>query len=298
MSAATTTVHPMVGRTVVITGGNSGVGKATAVALASAGADTVITARNEARGRAAVEDIRRESGSDRVDLVVFDLADLASVHRGADRILERCPRLDVLVNNAGLVLSERTETKDGFEATFGTNHLGHFQLTRLLTDRLIASAPARVVTVASTAHRGARSGLDFDDLQSTRHYRGMQVYSRSKLANILFTMELARRLAGTGVTANSLHPGTVASRFARDDDSSGFLAFGIKVIKPFILTPEKGARTSVYLASSPEVADVTGRYFVKRRERAPSAAAQDASAAARLWSVSEQLVDGAVGSTT
>jgi len=293
MSAGANAVASMDGRTVVITGGNSGIGRATAVALAAAGADTVITARDEARGRAAVDGIRRASGSDQVDLVMFDLADLESVSRGAERILERCPRIDVLVNNAGLVLSERTETKDGFESTFGINHLGPFQLTRMLTDRLVASSPARVVTVASTAHQAARHGLDFDDLQSTHHYRGMQAYGRSKLANILFTQELARRLAGTGVTANSLHPGTVATGFARDDDASGLLAFGVKLIKPLILTPEKGARTSVFLASSPEVAGVTGRYFVKCREQAPSAAAQDEAAAALLWSVSEQLVDGA-----
>ena len=293
MTAAAGPTASMHGRTVVITGANSGVGQATAVALARAGADTVITARHEGRGRQAVADIRRDSGSDRVDLVVFDLADLASVRRGADQILDRCGRIDVLVNNAGLVLSERTETVDGFEATFGINHLGPFLLTQLLTERLVASAPARVVSVASTAHQGARRGLDFDDLQSTRHYRGMRAYSRSKLANILFTGELARRLSGTGVTANSLHPGTVASGFARDHDAKGFLAFGVKIIKPFILTPEKGARTSVYLASSPEVADVTGQYFVKCRARTPSPAARDQAAGALLWSVSEELVERA-----
>jgi NAD(P)-dependent dehydrogenase (short-subunit alcohol dehydrogenase family) len=293
MSAVALPTASMQGRTVVITGANSGVGKATAAALARAGADTVITARHEGRGGQAVADIRRDSGSDRVDLVVFDLADLASVRKGAEQILDRCERIDVLVNNAGLVLSERTETVDGFEATFGINHLGPFLLTRLLTERLVASAPTRVVNVASTAHQGARRGLDFDDLQSTRNYRGMQAYSRSKLANILFTNELARQLSGTGVTANSLHPGTVASGFARDDDAKGFLAFGVRVIKPFILTPEKGARTSVYLASSPEVADVTGQYFVKCRARTPSPAARDEAAAALLWSVSEELVDRA-----
>jgi len=277
----------------VVTGANSGVGKATAIALAAAGARTVITARNEARGRAAREDIRRTTGSDQVDLVVFDLADLASVRAGAAELLDRTERIDVLVNNAGLVLSDRQVTVDGFEATFATNHLGPFLLTRLLTDRLVESAPARVVNVASTAHRGARTGLDFDDLQSTGHYRGMQAYSRSKLANILFTTELARRLDGTGVTANSVHPGTVASGFARDDDASGFLAFGVKVIKPFILTPAKGARTSVYVATSPDLAGVTGQYFVKCRVRTPSPAARDEAAAILLWSVSEELVGAA-----
>jgi NAD(P)-dependent dehydrogenase (short-subunit alcohol dehydrogenase family) len=280
----------MAGRTVVITGANSGVGKATAAALAGAGARVLITARSESRGRQALSDIRGSTGSDQVELVVFDLADLASVRAGASELLDRTDRIDVLVNNAGLVQSERRETKDGFEATFGINHLGPFLLTQLLTDRLVASAPARVVNVASTAHRTAR-GLDFDDLQSTRNYRGMRAYSRSKLANILFTTELARRLSGTGVTANSLHPGTVASGFARDDDASGFLAFGIKLIKPFILTPERGARTSVYLAASPDVDGVTGQYFVRCRARVPSPAAQDEATATLLWSISEELVD-------
>lgn len=280
----------MEGRTVVITGANSGVGKATAVALAAAGARTVVTARDEGRGTRALEDIRRASGSDRVDLELFDLADLSSVRAGARRLLDRYEQIHVLVNNAGLVLSRRSETKDGFEATFGVNHLGPFLLTRELTGRLEASAPSRVVTVASTAHRSARGGLDFDDLQSERHYAGMRAYGRSKLANILFSNELARRLGGTGVTANSLHPGTVATGFARDGDASGLLAFGVKLIKPFVLTPERGARTSVYLASSPEVADTTGGYFVKCRARKPSAAAQDQTAAARLWAVSEELV--------
>ncbi len=287
----------MDGKTVVITGGNSGVGRATAVALAAAGARVVITARSRSRGEEARAAVGQASGSDQVDLVVFDLADLATVRSGSAELLDRTERIDVLVNNAGLVLSERRETADGFEATFGTNHLGPFLLTALLTERLVASAPARVVNVASVAHQGARHGLDFEDLQSASHYRGMQAYSRSKLANILFTNELARRLAGSGVTANSLHPGTVATGFARDDDAKGFLAFGVKLIKPFILTPEKGARTSVYLASSPEVADVTGGYFVKCRPRTPSAAAQDEAAATLLWSISEELVDqAAVGS--
>ncbi len=289
--SSTTTVPSMDGKTVVITGANSGVGKATAVAVAKAGARTLITARNEARGRQALSDIRAASGSDLVDLVVFDLADLASVRAGAKELLGAADRIDVLVNNAGVVLSDRRQTTDGFEATFATNHLGPFLLTELLTERLVASAPARIVNVSSTAHRTARHGLDFEDLQSTHHYRGMQAYSRSKLANILFTTELARRLSGTGVTANAVHPGTVASGFARDDDASGFLAFGIKLIKPFILTPEQGARTQVYVATSPDVEGVTGRYFVRSKARVPSAAARDESAAALLWSVSEELVD-------
>jgi NAD(P)-dependent dehydrogenase (short-subunit alcohol dehydrogenase family) len=283
-------VADMTGKTVVITGGNSGIGLETAVALAKAGAKTVITARDRARGEAAVADIRARSGHDDVDLVVFDLGNIASIREGAAAILQKCARIDVLVNNAGLVLSDRRETTDGFEATFGINHLGHFALTELLLERIKESAPARIVNVASTAHKGARKGLDFDDLQSTRSYGGMQVYSKSKLANIYFTNELARQLEGTGVTVNSLHPGTVATGYARDGDASGVLAFGVKVIKPFILSAEQGARTSVYLASSPEVAGVTGQYFVKCRARKPSAVARDDEAARRLWKRSEELL--------
>src|SRR5450759_842836 len=247
----------MTGKTVIVTGGNSGIGKATAVALARVGARTVITARDASRGNQAVAEIRQSSGSDLVELAVFDLADLASVRTGAAELLRRCDRIDVLVNNAGLVLTDRSETVDGYESTFAVNHLGPFLLTTLLTDRLVASAPSRVVNVASTAHRSARHGMDFDDLQSCQNYRGMQVYARSKLANILFTTELARHVAGTGVTVNSVHPGTVATGYGRDGDTRGFLAFGLKEIKPFVLTPEKGARTSVFLASSADVADVT-----------------------------------------
>jgi NAD(P)-dependent dehydrogenase (short-subunit alcohol dehydrogenase family) len=283
----------MTGKTVIVTGGNSGIGEATAVALARAGARTFITARDRGRGGKAVEAIREASGSDQVELVVFDLGDLASVRAGAAEILDRCPRIDVLINNAGLVLTDRSETVDGYESTFAVNHLGPFLLTELLTDRLVASAPSRVVNVASTAHRSARRGLDFDDLQSRQGYKGMQVYGSSKLANILFTTELASRLSGKGVTVNSVHPGTVATGYGRDGDTRGLLAFGLKVIKPFILTPEKGARTSVFLASSLDVAGVTGKYFVKCKARKPSAAAQDEAAAHRLWRVSEELV-GAV----
>jgi NAD(P)-dependent dehydrogenase (short-subunit alcohol dehydrogenase family) len=283
-------VADMTGKTVVITGANSGIGLETAVALAKAGAKTVITVRDRARGEAAVADIRARSGNDDVDVVVFDLGTIASTRQGAAEILARCDRIDVLVNNAGVVLSARRETADGLEATFAVNHLGPFVLTELLLDRIKQSAPARIVNVASTAHKGARKGLDFDDLQSTTRYGGMQVYSKSKLANIYFTTELARRLEGTGVTVNCLHPGTVATGYGRDGDSSGVLAFGLKVIKPFILTAERGARTSVYLASSPEVAGVTGRYFVKCKPRNPSAAARDDEAARRLWKVSEEIL--------
>ena len=281
----------MQGKTVVVTGGNSGIGFETAAALASMGARVLITARNADKGRAAVASIsQRLQGEGRVQLVAFDLADLTSVRRGAAEILEQTPRLDVLVNNAGLVLSERAETVDGYEATFAINHLGPFLLTNLLLDRMTESAPARIVIVASTAHNAARQGIPFDDLQSTHGYRGMHVYGQSKLANILFTLELSRRFADKGVTANSLHPGTVRTGYGRDGDARGLLGFGIKIASPFFLSPAKGARTSVYLASSPEVAGISGEYFVKCKPRKPRRWAQDSAAAGRLWQVSEELV--------
>jgi NAD(P)-dependent dehydrogenase (short-subunit alcohol dehydrogenase family) len=280
---------------VIVTGGNSGIGLETAVALARAGATTLITARDQGRGDMAVAEIRARSGSQLVEVEIFDLGSMASVRQGAAAILARCPRIDVLVNNAGLVLTDRSESEDGFESTFAINHLGPFLLTELLLDRIKQSAPARIVNVASTAHKGARTGLAFDDLQTTRRYSAMQAYSKSKLANIYFTTELARRLNGTGVTVNCLHPGTVVTGFGRDGDTSGIFAFGLKVIKPFVLNAEKGARTSVYVASSPEIADVTGQYFVKCRARKPSKVAQDGDAAGKLWKISEDFVTAQTG---
>ena len=283
-------VADMTGKTVVVTGANSGIGLETALALAQAGARVAITARDAGRGQAAMEDLRRRSGSESVELVVFDLGELASVRAGAEEILRRLERIDVLVNNAGIVLSDRRVTPDGIEATFAVNHLGPFLLTQLLLERLKASAPARIVNVASTAHKGARRGLDFGDLQSERRYSAMSVYAKSKLANIYFTIELARRLAGTGVTANCLHPGTVATGYGRDGDTHGVLTFGLKLIKPVILTAAQGARTSVYLASSPAVEGVSGEYFIRCRQRRPSKVAGDPEAALRLWEASEKLI--------
>ena len=281
----------MKGKTVVVTGGNSGIGFETAAALASMGARVLVTARNADKGRGAVSAItQRVGGEAQVQLVVFDLADLASVRQGASEILEQAPRLDVLVNNAGLVLTERAETVDGYEATLATNHLGPFLLTNLLLDRMKGSAPSRIVNVASSAHKAARRGMPFDDLQSEKRYRGMQVYGQSKLANILFTLELARRLAGSAVTANSLHPGTVRTGYGGDGDTRGFLAVGIKIGSPFFLSAAKGARTSVYLASSPDVEGISGQYFVKCKPKQPRRWAQDPEAARRLWRVSEELV--------
>ena len=276
--------------TVVITGGNAGIGKETAVGLAQQGADVIITSRDPDRGSAAVAEIRERAGGGTVDVMRLDLASFASIRTFASELLDRVERLDVLINNAGGVLGKRHETEDGFEATFGVNHLGHFLLTNLLLDRLRASAPARIVVVSSTAHKQARKGLDFDDLQAERKYRSFDAYSKSKLANIYFTRELARRLDSSGVTANALHPGFVASRFARDGDLGWLGNIGMPLIRPFAISQEAGARTSIYLASSPDVEGLTGHYFYKCAPVSPSKVAQDDEAAKRLWAVSEELI--------
>lgn len=281
----------MGGKVVLVTGGNAGIGKETAVQLATAGARVVITSRDSGRGAAALEDIRARSGNRDVHMALLDLASLASVRACADGIVERFERLDALVNNAGGLLARRTETADGFEATFGVNHLGHFLLTRLLTDLLVASEPARVVVVSSDYHRRARNGLDFDDLQLVHRYSGQVAYARSKLANILFARELARQMSGTGVTANALHPGYVATRFGRDGDTGLFGATLALLARPIMISASQGASTSVFLASSPEVEGVTGGYWARCAPHAPAPAALDDDAARRLWEVSEELVD-------
>ncbi|HXY91117.1 MAG TPA: SDR family oxidoreductase [Acidimicrobiia bacterium] len=279
----------MGGKVVLITGGNAGIGKETAIGLAKLGATVVITSRNAERGRDALAEIKQRSGSDRVDVMQLDLASLASVRSFADAFLARYDRLDVLVENAGLVLGSRNVTEDGFETTFQVNHLGHFLLTELLRDRLVASAPSRVVVVASDAHKSARRGLDFDDLQSSR-YRSFNVYAKSKLANILFTRELARRLDGTGVTANVVHPGFVASRFGRDGDLGMLGKVTMPLMRPFALNAEQGARTSVYVASDPALEGVTGTYWVRCAPVSPSDAALDDDAARELWERSVAMV--------
>jgi NAD(P)-dependent dehydrogenase (short-subunit alcohol dehydrogenase family) len=279
----------MQGKTVLITGGNTGIGKATAIALARMGAHVTITSRNPEKGEVALADIRQQAGSDKVECMRLDLASLANVRRFAAEFLATHPRLDVLINNAGLVLSSRSETEDGFESTFGVNHLGHFLLTNLLLPRLKESAPARIVVLSSDAHKGALGGLDFDDLHARRSYHGIPVYCRSKLANVLFTVELADRLRGTGVTVNAVHPGVVASEFGGPDDTRGVYRLLVKLSHWAFISTEKGARTSVYVASAPELEGVSGKYFVRSKPARSSRAAQDRGAALRLWEVSEQL---------
>lgn len=274
-------------RTIVVTGANSGIGKAAAIELARRGAHVVMTARDASRGETARDDVRRASGNDRVELRLGDYASLASVRALAAQLAE-LPRIDVLVNNAGLMQSVRSETGDGFETTFQVNHLAPFLLTTLLFPKIRQTSGARIVNVASDAHKNA-GALDFDDLQSKRRYVSFSVYGRSKLANILFTRELARRIAGSGVTANCLHPGVVATSFGADGDTGGLFALGMKIARPFMITPEKGADTIVYLATSPEVAQTSGAYFVKRRERTPNRHALDDAAARRLWDESVRM---------
>ena len=281
----------------VVTGANTGVGLETARGLAERGMTVVMCSRDPERGRAALEDVRASTGSGSVELVRLDLASLESVRAAAAEILERHPRIAILVNNAGAVLSDRRTTADGFEATFGVNHLGHFLLTHLLLDRLKQSAPARIVVLSSDAHRMVK-GLDFDDLQARRRYRGIMVYARSKLANALFVLELAERLRGTGVTVNAVHPGVVRSGFALDGDTHGLYTFFVGLAGRFMLTPEQGALTSIHCATDPGLETTTGMYFARSRPRRPTHAALDRDAALRLWEISEQLTGLAPGASS
>ena len=281
----------MGGKVVLITGGTSGIGRAAATALAAMGAEVVVTGRDRERGEAAVEEIRRDSGNERVSLVLADLSVQAEVRRLAEEFRKRHDRLDVLVNNAGLVQSRRVETPDGLELTLAVNHLAPFLLTDLLLDLLKKSAPSRVITVSSEARRGA--SIDFDDLQSERRYRGFPVYGMTKMANILFTYELAERLEGTGVMANCLHPGAVSTNFAQNN--RGPIALLFRLFKPFMRSPEQGADTLVYLASSPEAGELNGKYLTDRKEVAP-AEPRDETAQKRLWEVSEELTNLKVAS--
>ena len=275
----------MGGKTVLVTGGTSGIGKATAVAMAAMGADVVVTGRDPERGERAVEEIWAESTGASVELLIADLAVQAEVRRLAEEFRERHDRLDVLVNNAGLVQSERTETPDGIETTLAVNHLAPFLLTNLLLDLLKKSAPSRVVTVSSEAQRWGN--IDFEDLQSRCNYKGMPVYGMTKLANIMFTYELAERLKGTGVTATCVHPGAVNTRFGTSDRGPMTLLF--RLSKPFMRTPEQGADTLIYLASSREVEGISGKYYSDRKWIEPQEVALAPDARRKLWEASEDL---------
>jgi len=272
------------GRICLVTGATRGIGRATAEALARMGAQVLLHGRDSASVGAVVREMVRYG---QVTGVVGDLSSLAAVRKLAKEVAAQHPRLDVLVNNAGGGARRREITVDGLERTFAVNHLAPFLLTNLLLERLKASSAGRVVTVSSMAHRGGK--LDFDDLNwERRKYSTLGAYSASKLANILFTTELARRLGGSTVTANSLHPGVVATNIFNNSMGVTGRIFTV-LFRPFLLSPAKGALTSIYLASSPEVANVTGKFFDKCRETPTAPAAQDAAAASRLWEISERL---------
>lgn len=271
----------MRGRVCLVTGATTGIGRATAVGLARMGARVGIVGRSRERAEEVRAEVARERGDSAVDLFLGDLASQVEVRRIAEEVRARYGRLDVLVSNAGVYTRDRVLTVDGIETQLAVNHLAPFLLVDLLLDLLEASAPARVVVVSSEAHKGAR--VPWDDLQGEHRYRGLRAYTYTKLMNLLFVQELARRLAGTGVTVNAVHPGVVATE----------LLFGgwgpLRLLRRFLRTPEQGADTSVWLASSPELEGVTGRYFRDRREIVPSRAALDDEAARRLWRVSEEL---------
>jgi NAD(P)-dependent dehydrogenase (short-subunit alcohol dehydrogenase family) len=279
----------MSGKVCLVTGASGGIGAVTALALAQRGAAVGVVGRSAERTEAAARRITDRSGNRAVVPLVADLSVQAEVRRLAQEAGARFPRIDVLVNNAGAMFLSRQESADGIEMTFALNHLAYFLLTNLLLDHLKAAGNARVVCVASDAHRFAR-GLDFDDLQRRRRYRGFRVYGESKLANILFSAELARRLASTGITVNALHPGFVATGFFNGNNMKGPLGRFMQVsARLFAIGPDQGAATSIYLATAPEVAATTGKYFERRRQVSPSRAAQDEAAAARLWEMSETM---------
>lgn len=275
--------RPMAGRTVLITGGTGGIGRATAIGLAALGAHVAITGRDPGRAEAAVNGIRAAAGSERVDVFVADLSSQDEVRRLADEVLQRLPRLDVLINNVGGYWNSRHVSANGLERTFALNHLAAFLLTNLLLDRLRRSAPARVVTVSSNAQATGR--IDFDDLQGERDYSGARAYSQSKLANVLFTYELARRLHGSTVTANALHPGVVRTSFGAEDPGRAQRLL-VPVLRPLMKSATRGAATSIHLASAPELRHVTGLFFANGKARRSSPRSYDETTAARLWQIS------------
>ena len=275
----------MQGKTIVITGATSGIGQVAAEELAALGARLVLVARNKSRAAATLARLEARRHGIAHGVHYADLSRLSEIRRVAAEIAAAEPRIDLLLNNAGALFGRRKVTEDGLELTFATNHMAYFLFTRGLRERLLGSAPARIVSTASDAHEGNQ--IDFDDLQATKGFRGFKIYGRSKLCNILFTRELARRLAGTGITANCLHPGFVSTRFG--DESGGAFSYVVRIAKNFAISPEKGAATIVYLASSPDVAAVSGEYFYKCRVATPSKEARDDESARRLWQETAKL---------
>jgi len=276
------------GKTVLVSGATSGIGLVTARELARMGAQVTILSRNAAKCAMVAEAIKAATGNP-VEFITADLSNLAGIMQAAATFKQRHTHLHVLVNDAGAMFTRRFLTVDGYERTFALNHLNYFLLTNLLLDILKASAPARIVNVSSGAH--VRASLDFDNLQGEKHFAAMQAYGQSKLANVLFTYELARRLEGTGVTVNALHPGFIATGFARNNGA--FFNFGMKLIGPFIRKPDQGAQTSIYLASSPEVEGVSGKYFIDCKAVDSSPRSHDQALAEKLWQVSLELTSKA-----
>jgi NAD(P)-dependent dehydrogenase (short-subunit alcohol dehydrogenase family) len=277
----------MQGQVCLVTGATAGIGLVTARELARKGARVIIVGRSSERCSRAADEIRAQVGTSEVEWLVADLSCQADIRRLADQVRSRTPRLDVLVNNAGGIFLKRQESADGIEMTFALNHLSYFLLTNLLLPLLEQSAPARVVSVASDAHKGV--SIELDDIEGKRRYGGWRAYQQSKLANILFTYELARRLSGKRVTANTLHPGFVRTTIFRERGVLGWLLR--RAADVIAVSPEEGAKTSIYLASSPDVALVSGRYLVKERTVESSPQSRDASAALRLWRLSEAMTN-------
>jgi NAD(P)-dependent dehydrogenase (short-subunit alcohol dehydrogenase family) len=285
------------GRTVLITGGNSGIGMAAAAALASEGADVTITTRGSVKGEAAMAAIAEQTGAS-VDVGILDLADIESVDRFANEFVRDHDDLAVLINNAGAVIGSRQTTKDGFELTFGANHLGPFLLTNLLTDLLVASAPSRIINVGSSGHGYATNGIEFDDLMwEERRYKQRDVYGHSKLANILHAREANRRLTDSGVTAYAVHPGLVGTAFGTGGDSF-IVGLGIRVVGRWLRTPEEGADSVVWAALDPDIISDAGSYFTDREVSRSTRHARDDDQARRLWDASEQILTDANRSTS
>ena len=276
----------MTSRTVLVTGASGGIGKATALGLAAIGAHVAITGRDPDRTEAAAAEIRAAGGG-RVDVFLADLSSQAQVRALAGQVLQDLPTIDVLVNNVGGFWNTRHVTEDGLERTFALNHLTPFLLSQLLLDLLKQSVAGRVVTVSSNAHTMGR--IDFDDLQGEQSYSGARAYNQSKLANVMFTYELARRLQGTSVTVNALHPGVVRTSFGAEDPAS-VQRFLIPFVRPLMKSPTQGAATSIHLASAPQLAHSTGRYFTNSRPKKSSARSHDRAVATRLWEASADLV--------
>jgi NAD(P)-dependent dehydrogenase (short-subunit alcohol dehydrogenase family) len=276
---------PMAGSTVLVTGATGGIGKATALGLARMGAHVAITGRHRDRAEATAREIQSVGGQ--VDLFVADLSSQSQLRGLALEVLHRLPRIDVLVNNVGGFWNTRHVTEDGYERTFALNHLAPFLLTNLLLERMQQSPAARVVTVSSNAHRMGR--IDFENLQGEGSYSGAKAYNQSKLANVLFTYELARKLHASTVTANALHPGVVRTGFGAEDPAS-VQRFLIPIVRPFMKSPTQGAATSIHLASAPELIHVSGRYFANRTEKKSAERTYDQEVAAQLWHVSTELV--------